>query len=143
MCTEVGSSVETECPHARTGGEDWQLHEVYAKPLAIREYEGGLWLNATHMPLLDACYMESDTGYRPCGSVGDFWRLAESMGSRDSCRVSQRGLCACNAEGRGDATDGIETRAAVPSLFPLQCGCHGARGGTASVRLPGSDMAPR
>ena len=80
VCTDVGSSVETECPHSRkTGDEDWQLHEVYEKPMAIHEYEGGLWLKATHMPLLDTCYIESDTGYRPFGSVADFWRLAETM----------------------------------------------------------------
>ena len=67
--------------------------------MAIHEYEGGLWLKATRLPLLDTCYIESDTGYRPFGSVADLWRVAERMGSglvvvfvSESCvRVMRKG----------------------------------------------------
>ena len=75
VCTEVGSSVETEAP------QDWQLQEVYYQTNVWHMYEEGLWLKATHLPLLSACYIESDTEYRPFGSVADFRRIAESMGS--------------------------------------------------------------
>jgi hypothetical protein len=81
VCTDVGSSVETEAPnqHAGDGDGDWQLAFVYDHP-SWHQYEEGLWLKATRLPLLDACYIESDDGeYRPFGSVADFWRLAESI----------------------------------------------------------------
>ena len=53
------------------GGEDCQLQEVYYQPGMWHKYEEGLWLRATHMPLLDACYIQSDTEYRPF-AVADF-----------------------------------------------------------------------
>ena len=80
VCTEVGSSVETEAPRCKCD-EDWQLQEVYYQPNLWHKFEEGLWLKATHMPLLDTCCVETDTDYRVFGSLGDFYRVSESMGS--------------------------------------------------------------
>ena len=84
VCTEVGSSVDTEAPqtsqHSGDGDGDWQLAVVYDQPSTWHQYEEGLWLKATRLPLLDACFVESDDGdYRPFGTVADLWRLAESL----------------------------------------------------------------
>ena len=80
VCTEVGSSVETEAPRCKCD-EDWQLQAVYYQPNVWHKFEEGLWLKATHMPLLDTCCVETDTDYRVFGSLGDFYRVSESMGS--------------------------------------------------------------
>ena len=78
-CTEVGSSVSTELPQ-RQGVDDWDLGYAYQRPSVWHFYEHGLYLKTTHLPLLDACFIESDQGdYRPFGTMGDFWRLAENM----------------------------------------------------------------
>ena len=84
VCTEVGSSADTEAPnqHCGDGDGDWQLAFVYDQPSTWHQYEEGLWLKATRLPLLDACYVESDDGdYRSFGSSADFWRMAEYMQS--------------------------------------------------------------
>ena len=39
--------------------------EVYYQPGVWHKYEDGLWLRATHMQLLETCYIETDTQYRP------------------------------------------------------------------------------
>ena len=77
VCTEVGSSADTEAPRS---DEDWQLTCLYDNPATWQQYEDGLWLKCARLPLLDACYVESENGgYRPFGSLSDFKRLAECM----------------------------------------------------------------
>ena len=79
VCTEVGSSADTELPR-RQCDEDWDLSYAYDRPGVWHFYEHGLYLKTTHLNLLDVCFLEFDNGdYRPFGSMADFWRLAEYM----------------------------------------------------------------
>ena len=77
VCTDVGSSVDTDAPRNE---EDFQLSNVYDVPETWQKYEDGLWLKCSHLPLLDACFIENDKGtYRPFGTTADFWRMAEVL----------------------------------------------------------------
>ena len=77
VCTDVGSSVDTDAPRCE---EDFQLSNVYDVPETWQKYEDGLWLKCSHLPLLDACFIENDKGtYRPFGTTADFWRMAEVL----------------------------------------------------------------
>ena len=77
VCTDVGSSVDTDAPRCE---EDVQLSNAYGVPETWHKYEDGLWLKCAHLPLFDACFVENDKGtYRPFGTIADFWRMAENL----------------------------------------------------------------
>ena len=52
VCTEVGSSADTEAPRS---DEDSQLVFLYDHPATWQQYEDGLWLKCARLPLLNAC----------------------------------------------------------------------------------------
>ena len=110
VCTDVGNRVETECPPCQCD-EDWQLQEVYYQPGVWHRYKEGLWLRATHMPLLDTCYIETDTQYRPLAAE-DFCAGNTGNGlvivSESGVRIIRKG-------------EGVEQMALKPGLRHLRC----------------------
>ena len=77
VCTDAGSSVDTDAPRCE---EDFQLSNAYDVPETWHKYEDGLWLKCAHLPLLDSCFVENDKGtWRPWGTTADFWRMAEVL----------------------------------------------------------------
>ena len=114
VCTEVGSSADTELPRRR-GDDDWGLSYAYDRPGAWHLFENGLLLQATHLPLLDACSIEFDNGdYRPFGAIADFWRLAEHT-QRDIAVASD---CGVQVLRKGQE---VENMALKPGLRYLRC----------------------
>ena len=114
VLTDVGSSADTDAPR---GEEDWQFLCVYDQPATWHQYEEGLWLKCTQMPLLDACYVETDKGdYRPFGSLADFWRLAECM--RENIAVVSVGDMCVHVLRAGQQA---EKMALKPGLRFLRC----------------------
>ena len=84
----VGSSVETEAVAQSEQSTSWDgvthasLTYVYDEPATWVEFEEGLWLRGSHLPLFEQCYIETDDGhYRNFGSTTDFWRIAECLQS--------------------------------------------------------------
>ena len=79
----VGSSVDTEAQNAHPPWDDGtyaQLRYVYDEPATWFEFEEGLWIRSSSLPLLDHCYIEYDDGrYRSFGTKSDFWRMAECL----------------------------------------------------------------
>ena len=114
VCTEVGSSADTEVP---CGEEDWKVRCVYENPATWHQYEEGLWLKCSRLPLLDECYVVMDNGdYRPFGSIADFVRLAECM-QHTMVVISVGGSCThILRAGREE-----ERMALKPGLRSLRC----------------------
>ena len=122
--TEVGSSADTELPRRRSE-DDWDLSYAYERPGVWHFYETGLYLKSTHLPLLDACFIEFDQGeYRSFGTTADFWRLAENM-QRDVVVVSDSGVQVLRKRA-GGGEHGAKARAPLSTLFPSKRRRHGA-----------------
>ena len=79
----VGSSVDTEARNEHPPWDDGtyaQLRYVYDEAATWFEFEEGLWIRASPLPLLDHCYIEFDDGrYRSFGTRADFWRMTEFL----------------------------------------------------------------
>ena len=147
VCTEVGSSADTEAPHkhAGDGDGDWQLAFVYDQPSTWHQYEEGLWLKATRLPLLDACYVESDDGdYRSFGSSADFWRMAEYVQSEIVVVVVSdmtAHVLRKRAGGRENDAQAGPPLSALLSCIPRHPGAR--QRCASSLRLCGGHMATR
>ena len=110
----MGSSADTDLPR-RQGDEDWDLLYAYERPGGWHYYEHGLYLKTTHLPLLDACFIESDQcDYRPFGTMADFWRLAEYM----EVYIAIATECGVQILRKGQA---VEIAALKPGLRYLRC----------------------
>ena len=84
----VGSSVDTEAVAQSEHSTSWDgvthasLTYVYDEPATWIEFEEGLWLRGSHLPLFEQCYIETDDGrYRNVGSTVNFRRMAECLPS--------------------------------------------------------------
>ena len=110
----MGSSADTELPRHQ-GDDDWDIAYAYERPGVWHLYEHGLLIQTTHLPLLDACFLEFDSGdYRPFGAIGDFWRLPEHL-QKEIVVVTECGVQVFRKERE------VENMALKPGLRYLRC----------------------